>query len=313
MISKLRAILVNLKNNNPWLLYLWLEKHRKKGIVALRTKNDLEAINELFKNYSGRLPNLESPKAFGDKQQWLKLNYHNPLMTICSDKYEVRDYIKKKGYNHTLNELLMVFDDVKDFDQTTLPNRFVIKASHGSGWNFVCREKSKVNWFIWKKIITSWLGNNIFWPGREWPYKNMKARVVVEKYLEDASGQLMDYKFFCFNGEVKFVQANKGRDTNRHAQNFYDLDWKILPFGKDLVPLPDVDIPKPTRLQDMINMAKDLGQEFPFVRVDLYETNGEIIFGELTFYPKSGLPDFNPIEYDQIIGDMLVLPKPIKN
>ena len=159
-----------------------------------------------------------------------------------------------------------------------------------------------------KKIFKSWLSNNIFWPGREWPYKDMPHRIVFEKFMKDESGALMDYKFFCFDGDPHFVQANKGRDTEQHAQNFYDLDWNILPFGKDLVPLPEVSIPKPSLLEDMITVARDLAGDFPYVRVDLYQTDARIVFGELTFYPKSGLPDFVPSEYNTIMGDKLILP-----
>ncbi len=305
MLAKLREVLVRLKNTNPYLHYWWLENHRKKGIKSLKNLSDVEAINQLYFNYCGIKPNLNNPTTWGDKQQWLKLNYHNPLQTICSDKYEVREYVKEKGFESTLNEVYQVVDKVEDLQLSKLPSKFVIKAAHGSGWNFVCTAKSKVNWPIRKKIFKSWLQNNIFWPGREWPYKDMPARLIVEKYLQDESGQLMDYKFFCFNGEVKFVQANKGRDTKLHAQNFYDLEWNILPFGKDLIPLPNVTIPKPVCLTEMIAMASKLAVDFPFVRVDLYEVNKKIIFGELTFYPKSGLPDFVPSEYNKIIGDKL--------
>ena len=308
MISRIRTFLVRLKNTNPYLHLIWLENQRRKGIKSLNEKSDEEAINELYFNYCGELPNLKNPTTWGDKQQWLKLNYHNPLQTICSDKYAVRDYVSGKGYADTLNEVFQVFTKLEDFKLDTLPNEFVVKAAHGSGWNFICKDKRKVNWSIRKKIFQSWLNNNIFWPGREWPYKNMPARVIVERYLEDESGQLMDYKFFCFDGKPTFIQANKGRDTAKHAQNFYDLDWNILPFGKDLVPLPDVDIPRPSLLQEMISMAKNLSFDFPFVRVDLYQTNGKIVFGELTFYPKSGLPDFVPASYNNIVGDMLLLP-----
>ncbi|MDC1395834.1 hypothetical protein N8368_04945 [Bacteroidia bacterium] len=307
MLVKLRAHLVHLKNTNPWLLYLWLENQRKKGIKSLKEKSDPQAIIDLYQNYCGLTPDLENPSDWGEKMQWLKINYHNPLQTICSDKYAVRQFIRDKGYEQTLNDVHQHISQVSELDIESLPTQFVIKAAHGSGWNMVCKDKSKVNWFIWIKIFHSWLSNNIFWPGREWPYKNMPATIVVEKYLEDESGQLMDYKFFCFDGQPSFVQANKGRDTSEHAQNFYDLDWNILPFGKDLVPLPHVDIPKPSLLKEMIKMAKDLSEDFPFVRVDLYQTNGRIVFGELTFYPKSGLPDFVPSEYNQIIGDKLKL------
>jgi len=229
-------------------------------------------------------------------------------MTRCADKIEVRSYVKEKGYAHILSENIAVYKSIEEFKIAELPNRFVLKASHGSGWNLICKNKNEINWFVWKLIMNSWLKNNIFWPGREWPYKHMAARIVCEKYLEDESGQLMDYKFFCFNGEPKFIQANKGRDTDKHAQNFYDVNWKILPFGKDLTPLPEVEIIKPYSFEEMISVAKDLAEPFPFVRIDFYEVNKKMVFGEMTFYPKSGLPDFKPLEYDLIIGDMLKLP-----
>lgn len=304
-----RKYLVHLKNNNPYLLYIWLENHRKKGVQKMKALDDEEAIIELYQNYCGRRPDLDNPKDWGEKMQWLKLNYRNPLQTICSDKYAAREYVTEKGYAHILNDVLQVVDTVDQIDIDKLPGQFVVKATHGSGWNMVCTDKSKVSWFIWKKIFKSWLRNNIFWPGREWPYKDMPHRIVFEKFLKDESGALMDYKFFCFDGEPHFVQANKGRDTAQHAQNFYDLDWNILPFGKDLMPLPEVSIPKPSLLTHMITVARDLAGDFPYVRVDLYQTDGKIIFGELTFYPKSGLPDFVPAEYNRIIGDKLKLKK----
>lgn len=305
----IREFLVNTKNNNAFLYYFWSKNQQKKGLHNLAHFSDKEAIEKLYLNYSGKLPNLVQPTTFSEKMQWLKLNYHNPLMTICADKVEVRNYLEQKGYGNLLNNVHAVYDNVADFNAATLPGKFVLKASHGSGWNLICTDKRKINWWIWKKIMNVWLHNNIFWPGREWPYKNMKARIVVEEFLKDVSGSLMDFKFFCFNGQVKFIQANKGRDTNNHAQNFYDLDWNILPFGKDLEPRPDIAIDAPTKLVEMITIAKDLSSAFPFVRVDFYEVEGQIIFGEMTFYPKSGLPDFTPPEYDGILGGYLSLPQ----
>lgn len=309
MIQTIRKYVVHLKNTNPWLLLLWNEKHRVQGRYQLKKWNDVQAIVNLYKNFSGKEPNLQNPKTFSEKQQWLKLNYHNPLTTICADKIAVRQHIAEKGYPHILSEIIATYTSINTFKIKELPNKFVLKASHGSGWNLIVKDKEKVNWFVWKKIMQSWLKNNIFWPGREWPYKNMPVGIICEAYMEDVSGQLMDYKFFCFNGVPTFVQANKGRDTKQHAQNFYDLNWKILPFGKDLEPIPEMIIPKPVTFNEMVKIASELSQPFPFVRVDFYEVNKKVIFGEMTFYPKSGLPDFKPLEYDLIIGEMLTLPK----
>jgi len=310
-MKKIRNILVKFKNTNPWLLLLWNEWQRYKGIKNLKKYRDVEAINTLYFNFSGKNPNIQNPQTFSEKQQWLKLYYHNPLMVKCADKIAVRAFIKEKGYGHILNKVLTTYTTIADFNVKLLPNKFVLKASHGSGWNLIVKNKTKVNWLVWKKIMNSWLKNNIFWSGREWPYKHMKPGIICEQYLEDESGLLMDYKVFCFNGNPAFVQANKGRDTKKHAQNFYDKNWKLLPFGKDLTPMPNVHIPKPQSLKEMISIATNLSQEFPFVRVDFYEVNGKVIFGELTFFPKSGLPDFIPLAYDKIIGEMLTLPNPI--
>ncbi|UJF29143.1 hypothetical protein L0B70_09860 [Kaistella sp. 97-N-M2] len=307
----LRNYLVGLKNRNAFLYYLWSKNQQQKGIENLKNVSDLEAIKKLFHSCAGKFPELEQPKTFSDKMQWLKLNYHNELTTVCADKYEVRKYLTEKGYSAILAEIIGVYTKVDAIPFQTLPQKFVIKATHGSGWNLICTDKSKINWFWWKKTFDIWLNSNIFWPGREWPYKNMPARILVEKFLTDKSGLLMDYKLFCFNGKVHFVQANKGRDTANHAQNFYDLDWQILPFGKDLKPRPDIDIEPPAQLSEMVRIAEDLAHDFPFVRVDFYEVEEKIVFGEMTFYPKSGLPDFTPPEYDQILGELLTLPTKI--
>ncbi len=307
----MREFLVKLKNTNPFLLYIWTKQQQKKGKINLAKFTDEEAINNLYSSYAGRKPNLTNPSTFSEKLQWLKLNYQNPLQTICADKFLVRDYLTNKGYESILSKVILVAERVEDLNINTLPEKFVIKATHGSGWNLICTDKKKVNWFWWRKIMNIWLHNNIFWPGREWPYKNMKPRLIVEEFMTDKSGLLMDYKFFCFNGKAKFIQANKGRDTPNHAQNFYDLEWKILPFGKDLKPRPDITIDAPSCMQQMIEIAEDLAREFPFVRVDFYEVNGKVIFGELTFYPKSGLPDFTPPEYDEILGSYFELPNSI--
>ena len=308
---RLKARLVHLKNSNPYLYFIWSLQQKLKGEKSLIKFTDKEAILNLYKNYSGRTPDLENPKTFSEKQQWMKLNYHSDLTTTCADKFEVRTYLEAKGFGQLLNTVLGVYETIEELDIKQLPNQFVLKATHGSGWNLVCTNKSDINWWIWKKIMNIWLHNNIFWPGREWPYKNMKPRLIAESFLLDSSGHLMDYKFFCFNGKAHFVQANKGRDTKDHAQNFYDLDWNIQPFGKDLQPRPDIKIEAPSQLKKMTEIAENLASDFPFVRVDFYEVEEQIIFGEMTFYPKSGLPDFTPPEYDQILGDLLVLPNKI--
>jgi len=308
-MKRIKEKLALIKNNNTWLLLLWNEILRARGKRELKKYSDLEAVKRLYYSRSGRYPDLDNPTLFSEKQQWLKLYHRDPLMIQCADKYEVRKYIKEKGYGDILNELIGVYEKVEEIDFKKLPDRFVLKGTHGSAWNIICRDKNKTNWMPWRLVMKSWLKHNIFWNGREWVYKDLKPRIVCEKYLEDTSGSLMDYKFYCFNGEPKFVQANMGRGTERHAQNFYDLQWSLLPFGKDLMPRPDVDIPKPENLDRMIAIARDLSSPFSYVRADFYNVQGRIVFGELTFFPASGMPDFVPAEYDSIVGAMLTLPK----
>lgn len=304
----MKNIISHLKNNNILLLLLWHIYMFYRGKLDLKIKSDKTAIEKLYFNYSGKYLNLETPITFSEKIQWLKLNYHNPQLEIFADKFFVRNFLINKGYSEILSNVIGYYTTIDDIKIEDLPKRFVMKASHGSGWNLIVKDKKIINWNIWLLIFKYWLKDNIFWQGREWCYKNMPQGIICEEYMEDDKGELNDYKFFCFNGKVKFVQANKGRGTNIHAQNFYDLNWKLLPFGKDLTPLPDVIIDKPYCLNEMIDISRDLSHKLPFVRVDLYEVKKKIIFGEMTFYPKSGLPDFIPNEYDEILGRMLELP-----
>lgn len=308
-MNKLKNIIRKLIKNNVYILYLWTEFLHIRGKLSLIFQSDIQNINKIYKSYCGRYPNIENPQLFSEKMQWLKLYYRDPRMVICADKFKVSEYLNEKGYSYLLNDIITSFNDIKDFDLDSLPDKFVLKANHGSGWNLVVTDKKRVNWFIYKRIMKLWLSGNIFWNGREWHYKDIKPKIVVEKYLEDKSGLLMDYKFFCFNGEPKFLQTNKNRGTKDHAQNFYSMDWEIMPFGKSLKPRPDIEIEKPVSFDKMVELAKDLSKSFPFMRVDFYEVNDSPLFGEMTFFPASGMPDIRPEEYDKVLGDMLILPK----
>lgn len=271
---------------------------------------DEKAVVKYYKNRTGgKLPDLENPVTFSEKQQWYKLNDKNSLKAVCADKYTVRDYINKLGYGHLLNEMLAVYEKPSEIDWDSLPEKFVIKASHGSGFNLIVTDKKKVNKFAWKHIMNSWLHQNIYWSGREWVYKELKPRLVVEKYLEDESGGLRDFKFFCFNGEPRFMQLEVGRYTDNNTRNFYDMDWNLMPFGKELPHNPDVHVDKPTKFDEMKEIARELSKPFQFVRVDLYQVGGRVYFGELTFFPAGGAPDFVPSSYDEIVGKMWKLEK----
>jgi len=305
----MRKILTNLKNDNLFLYFIWSFYTKIRGIVELRRYSDLESINRFYKIKSGKIPNITNPTLFSEKMQWIKLNYHDDTMSICADKFKVREWIEKKGYSDILCELLAVYTSANDINLDKLPDKFILKASHGSGWNLIVNEKNKVNWILWRQIIKIWLSGNIFWAGREWVYKNIKPRIVCESFLEDGSGALMDYKFHCFNGKSKFVQVNLGRGDKNHVQNFYDLDWNMQEFGKELSPSPNIKISPPNQLKRMIRIAEDLSSDFLYARVDFYEVNNKIIFGEITFFPAGGYPDFKPENYDKVWGELLEIPK----
>lgn len=279
--------------------------HERQNKKNLKKYSDEDQILRWYQSKSGgKLPNLEDPQTFSEKQQWYKLNDKNPLMAQCADKYDVREYIQACGYESLLNEIYGIYDDVEDLPIETLPKNFVIKGTHGSGFNLIVKDKKTVKWKMWNKIMKSWLRQDIYWSGREWVYKDLKRRLVIEKYLEDESGGLLDYKFFCFNGQPRFMQLEVGRYTANNTRNFYDMDWNLLPFGKDLEHNPNILVEKPESFEEMKEIAKKLSKPFSFVRVDLYQVGGKIYFGEMTFFPAGGAPDFRPIEYDKIVGDM---------
>lgn len=295
----------------PAVVFLRREYWRRRGKNEFNKYSDYEFITKKYESL-GRTLNLADPKRFTEKLQWLKLFWRNEDMSICSDKYEVREYLTRRGYSELLNELICEFDDLDHFNPASLPKQFVIKAAHGSGWNMIVKDKDKVNWFWWKRIMKSWLKQNLYWFGREWNYQNQKPRIIVEKYLEDDSGELRDFKVFCFNGNSQFVQIDENRASN-HKRVYVDCEGKPLPIKDSQAH----GIPSQIRFsnvqKEMIQIAADLAAPFPHVRVDFYEQNGRIIFGEMTFFDGSGFYSFDPDEWDFIIGNMLELPEPNHN
>lgn len=272
--------------------------------ILPKLQSDEDAVKKYYYSYTKEEANLQNPQKFSEKLQWYKINHKDPLMQKCADKVAVREYVKSKGYEMLLNDLYGVYQKVSEIPFDTLPKQYVMKTSHGSAQIIIVKDKDKLNIFESKMMLWSWLHQDIYWCGREWVYKDIPRRIVVEKYLEDESGDLTDYKFFCFNGKPKFMQLEIGRFSDNHYRNFYDMDWKLLPFGKGLPYNDKVDVPKPLMFEQMKKIASDLCKDFQFVRVDLYQANGKIYFGELTFFPAGGMPNFKPPEYDQIVGDL---------
>jgi len=257
----------------------------------------------------GYVPDLKNPKSFNEKLQWLKLHWRDPKATQCADKYSVRHYVIEQGYGDILNNLLGVYDNVDDINFDSLPNKFVLKATHGSGMNIICKDKSKLDINNAKKMMMKWLKQNYYYHSFEWVYKDIRPRIVCEEFLEDSEYKdLIDYKFMCFNGEIRCLFICSDRDNIAGLKvDFYDMDWKLMPFYR-YYPNSGNKIEKPEGFDRMIEYAKILSRPFPFVRVDFYQVNGKIFFGELTFFPGSGMEYFKPELYDYRFGDWIKLP-----
>lgn len=270
-----------------------------------KIKADRKAIIDYYKKKSGgRIIDLENPELFSEKLQWYKLHHRDSLMQTVANKYDVRQYLESIGYGHLLNDIYGVYTRMDDIDFNRLPKQFVLKGTHGSGFNIIVKDKSKLNIRQAKMMMRSWLQQHIAWSGREWVYEKMPRHIIAEKYLEDETGELRDYKFYCFNGRPAFMQLEVGRGSSHNTRNFYDMDWHLMPFGKELPHNPNLDVPRPAMFDEMKEIAESLCKPFQYVRVDLYQVGGKVYFGELTFFPAGGAPDFVPAEYDAIVGKM---------
>lgn len=265
----------------------------------------------------GRKLNLKAPERFTEKIQWYKLNYRNPLMGRCVDKYAVREYVKSKGLENTLTVLYGVYDNAEDIDFTLLPQKFVIKSTDGGGGEniFICKDKSHLDISQVVKTISGWKNKKNIDAGREWAYTCIKkSRYVVEEYLEneeDSESPISDYKFFCFSGKPYCIAYDIDRYTE-HKRNFYDIKWNNLNILSDCPNFSDICGLYPEGLDEMLKAAEMLSTEFSFVRVDLYYVNGRVYFGELTFYPWSGYVKFAPDEFDFTLGRQFITDKIIK-
>lgn len=269
--------------------------------------SDVDLIKNKFKKRMGREVELENPVKFNDKLQWLKLNWYDPLATKCADKYEVREFVEERIGNEILNELYGVYDSVDEIDINKLPDSFVLKGTHGSGFNIICKDKNKMDWNIEFKKMRRWLKTNYYWENREWVYKDIKPRIICEKYIKTEDGTPpKDYKFFCFDGEPKFmfIATDRGIDTKF---DFYDLEWNKIPVSQHY-PTSNYLIDKPNNFEQILEYSRILSKDLPHVRVDFYLNKNDIIFGELTFFHFSGMKRFEPDEYDEIFGSYLRLP-----
>jgi len=251
-------------------------------------------------------PDLSNPRSFNEKILWLKNHHRDPLIRVCADKFTARDYVRKKIGAEYLIPLLAAWESADAIDFEGLPERFVLKASHGSGWNILCRDKSRFDTISARKKLAHWLDSDFSKVGREWSYSNPVPRIVGEDFLSDTNGEPpWDYKFFCYHGEPRFVQVDCARFQS-HTRALYDTAWTRIPCRLEYA-LQKTNSPPPPGLQGMLHLAAKLSEPFPFVRVDLFNLGGKIFFGELTFYPGKGVERFHPGKFDRIFGEPLDL------
>ena len=266
-----------------------------------------------------RFANLRKPRSFNEKIQWLKLHDHRPEYITMVDKIAVKEYVAKKiGYEYII-PTIDVWEKIEDINWELLPNQFVLKWNHDSGSIVICKDKNTFNRELAIKKLSHGAKVNGYWYGREWPYKGVKPMLLAEQYIEEASegrqdykcsnlGGLIDYKFMCFNGEVKCCFTCTDRFSGKGLKvTFYDNDWNIMPFERNH-PRETTPIQKPYSYEQMKSAAEKLSEGLPFARVDFYEINKHPYFGEITLYPGSGLEAFQPEEWDKIMGDWIILP-----
>lgn len=288
-----------------WVLGLMM-RHTPIG----RWMNDRTFIKWEYFSGMRKFPNLENPITFNEKLQWLKLNDIHPEYSRIVDKAEAKEYVKETlgdGAEQYIIPTLGVWNSFDEINFDQLPNQFVLKTTHDSGGVAVVKDKSTMNLTEIRKKIERSMNNNFFYEHREYPYKDIMPRIIAEKYMVDESGtELKDYKFFCFDGEPKmlFVATDRPFDTRF---DFFDIEWNHLPF-KQGHPLATKEIKKPAGFKKMLDLSRKLSKGFPHVRVDLYDINGDIYFGELTFFHFSGNVPFEPEEWDYKVGEWLTLP-----
>ena len=264
---------------------------------------------EYYSRFQRKL-SLTDPKSFNEKIQWLKLYDRKPIYSTMVDKYVAKQYVAKIIGEEHIIPTLGVWDRFDDIDFDSLPDRFVLKCTHDSGGMVICKDKSSFDKKAARKRIKKCLKRNYYWAGREWPYKNVPRKIIAEKLLQGESGEeVKDYKVWCFNGIAKCTMVCRGRFSEEGLHNtFYDREWNVMLVKRPSHPIAEIPDEKPINYEKMIEIAEELSQRIPFLRVDFYEVGGKLYFGELTFYPAAGFEGFEPEEWDYTFGEWLQLP-----
>lgn len=279
--------------------------------MAPYISNDELYLRIMYYLRLGKVLHLSNPVSFNEKLQWLKLYDRNPLYTILVDKYAVKKYVANIIGEEYIIKTIATYDSVEDIDWNALPKQFVLKCTHDSGGIVVCKDKTMLDISASTKKLTECLRTSYYPYNREWPYKNVPRHIIAEQYMEDTkTAELRDYKFFCFNGEPKalFIASDRMSRDEETKFDFFDMDFNHLPFRNghpNATVLPD----KPLCFEKMKQLAAKLSVGFPQVRVDFYEVDGKVYFGEMTFFHWSGMTPFEPEEWDYKLGKFIEIKK----
>ena len=274
------------------------------GVIPTRTYLKIVAKEKL-----GYRINLESPKTFNEKLNWLKLHNQNPLYTMMADKYEVKRIVAERIGEKYVVKNLGCWERFEDIDFESLPNQFVLKCTHDSGGAYVCKDKSQFDWKAAKTGICRALKMNYFYACREWPYKNIQPRIIADELLDDHTGkELNDYKFWCFDGEPTYMYCTVKTVRDGIYENFYDMDFKPVDIQHGFK-RRQPEFEKPEAFEEMKSLAAKLSAGIPFVRIDFFYVGGKVYFGEFTFFDWAGLQPFNTYEQDVELGKLIKLPQ----
>lgn len=300
MVSTMPGVYSFIKEQYQYLMY-----NKRKNTP----KEDYpKQLRIQYKKMHGAKLSLKHPQRYSEKIQWLKLYDDNPIRTELSDKVAVREWIKNTIGEEYLIPVIGVYQSSDEIDWNSLPQKFVIKLNHGSGWNIIVSNKKKLNIKKTKKQIDKWMKlDYAFWNAFEIHYSPIKPKIIIENYVVDSKGKLNDYKFLCFDGEVKYCWVDFDRDTN-HKRNVYDKEWNLQPWNQRNYGNYTGAVHCPANYSDMWDIAEKLCKGFRHVRVDLYNVDGKIYFGEMTFTNGSGNEGIFPVEYEYVLGNLIPLP-----
>ena len=291
------------KDGAFWLVYYLINATPLKKCVP-----DKWYLTIQYRCFCGKFINWKNPKTFNEKLQWLKVYNRKPEYTMMVDKVKVKDYVAQKIGEQYVIPTLGVWDKPEDIDFDALPNLFVLKCNHDSGSICICRDKKTFDKAKAISKLKAAMKRDMYWDGREWPYKNVKPRILAEKFMVDESGHLRDYKFYCFNGEPKvFLVATDRFSAHGTYFDYFDMDGNNLPFSQGGENNP-VTPALPSNFEEMKSIARKLSKGIPHVRIDLYCVEGKVYFGEYTFFDSSGFEKFTPQEWDETLGGWLTLP-----